>query len=54
MCDLSWLLFPQVKARERCSGDGADHGKSKHIKDLKDTTAVEREMNTYAELTEEV
>ena len=45
------LLFPQIKARERCSGDGAEHGKSKHIKD---TTVVEREMNTYAELNEEV
>ena len=47
-------LFLQVKAQERCSGDGAELGKSKHIKDLADTTVVEREMNTYAELTEEV
>ena len=47
-------LFPQVKARERCSGDGAEHEKTKHTKDLEDTTAVEREMNTYAELVEEV
>ena len=43
-------LFPQIKAQERCS----EHGKSKHIKDLEDTTGVEREMNTYAELTEKV
>ena len=47
-----------ISLRERCSGDGAEHEntkhKSKHIKDLEDTTAVEREMNTYAELTEEV
>ena len=48
------FLFPQVKARERCSGDGAEHEKTKHIKDLEDTTDVEREMNTYAELAEEV
>ena len=48
------LLFLQVKARERCSGDGAEHGKSKHTKDLEDITGVEREMNTYAELAEEV
>ena len=47
-------LFPQIKACERCSGDGAEHGKTKHIKDHDDITVVEREMNTYAELTEEV